>query len=245
MLSYQHSYHAGNLADIHKHAALAWVLSYLLKKPKPLTYLESHAGRGLYDLTSRESAKTGEAEAGITLALKTGWFDPAHPYLRALQDCRALHGPHAYPGSPLIAASLLRKEDHLHLAELHPQEHAALRDNLAQYKAKLYLQNGLDLLQALCPPTPRRGLVLMDPSYELKQDYAEIPKALTKVTRKWNVGSVMLWYPVLRSAAHTEMLPQLEGYIQKVCAMKLFFLPQKKTIEWWALASSSSIRPMG
>jgi hypothetical protein len=90
MLSYQHSYHAGNLADIHKHAALAWVLSYLLKKPKPLTYLESHAGRGLYDLTSRESAKTGEAEAGITLALKTGWFDPAHPYLRALQDCRAL-----------------------------------------------------------------------------------------------------------------------------------------------------------
>lgn len=228
MLSYQHSYHAGNLADIHKHAALAWILSYLLKKPKPLTYLESHAGRGLYDLTSRESAKTGEAEAGITLALKTEWFDPAHPYLRALQDCRALHGPHAYPGSPLIAASLLRKEDHLHLAELHPQEHAALRDNLAQYKAKLYLQNGLDLLQALCPPTPRRGLVLMDPSYELKQDYAEIPKALTKVTRKWNVGSVMLWYPVLRSAAHTEMLAQLEAIYPEGLRHEVVFPPAKE-----------------
>ena len=201
------------MADIHKHAALAWVLSYLLKKPKPLTYLESHAGRGLYDLTSRESAKTGEAEAGITLALKTGWFDPAHPYLRALQDCRALHGPHAYPGSPLIAASLLRKEDHLHLAELHPQEHAALRDNLAQYKAKLYLQN---------------GLVLMDPSYELKQDYAEIPKALTKVTRKWNVGSVMLWYPVLRSAAHTEMLAQLEAIYPEGLRHEVVFPPAKE-----------------
>ena len=98
MLSYQHAYHAGNLADVHKHAVLGWCLDYLTRKPKPLTYIETHAGRGLYDLSGTEALKTGEAAKGISLA--SAWFAPDHPYARALAQVQATHGPTAYPGSP-------------------------------------------------------------------------------------------------------------------------------------------------
>ena len=124
MLSYQHAFHAGNLADLQKHAALAAMLDYLLRKDKPLSYVETHAGRGLYDLGSAEARKTGEAAQGILLDEAALAED--HPYRRALAAVRARHGPRAYPGSPLLAATLLRPGDRLHLAELHPQEHAGL-----------------------------------------------------------------------------------------------------------------------
>ena len=120
MLSYQHAYHAANLADVHKHAVLSWVLDYLCAKPKPLSYIETHAGRGLYNLAAPEAAKTGEAAQALA---KTGdWFAPDHPYARQLAITRAAHGPSAYPGSPLIAAQMLRPGDRMHLAELHPQD---------------------------------------------------------------------------------------------------------------------------
>src|SRR5690554_6900254 len=100
MLSYQHGYHAGNLADVHKHALLAVMLDYLTRKPKPLFYLETHAGRGLYDLNGAEARKTGEAAQGIGRA--EGWFEAGHPYRRVLASVRRVHGAAAYPGSPLI-----------------------------------------------------------------------------------------------------------------------------------------------
>ncbi|OZA07309.1 MAG: 23S rRNA (adenine(2030)-N(6))-methyltransferase RlmJ, partial [Rhodobacterales bacterium 17-64-5] len=120
MLSYQHLYHAGNLADVHKHSALAWMLDYLTRKDKPLSYIETHAGRGVYDLSAPEAVKTGEAAAGIALAESV--FPPDHPYRQRLDEARAGYGPQAYPGSPLIAALGLREGDTLHLAELHRQE---------------------------------------------------------------------------------------------------------------------------
>ena len=126
MLSYQHAYHAGNMADVHKHALLAWILDYLTQKDKPLCYIETHAGRGLYDLAGDAAAKTGEAAQGIDRAAAR--FPPDHPYIRLLARTRAAHGPRAYPGSPMLAALALRPGDSLHLAELHPQEHAALAD---------------------------------------------------------------------------------------------------------------------
>ena len=135
MLSYQHIYHAGNLADVHKHALLAWMLAYLVTKDKPLTYLESHAGRGLYQLDAPEAVKTGEAAAGI--ARVADWFAPDHPYAARLAETRALHGPQAYPGSPLIAALSLRPTDRMHLAELHPQEVAALSNTMSAYPARV------------------------------------------------------------------------------------------------------------
>lgn len=207
MLSYQHIYHAGNLADVHKHALLAWMLDYMTAKPKSLSYIETHAGRGLYDLASPEAVKTGEAAAGI--ARVEARLSPYHPYRRRLDEVRAQWGPAAYPGSPLVAALSLREGDRLHLAELHPQEFRALRENLALWEPHAVQRDGFDLARALTPPEPRRGLMLVDPSYEIKDDYARIPAFLREIARKWNVGVLVLWYPILAGAPHAPMLRAL------------------------------------
>ena len=207
MLTYQHLYHAGNLADVHKHAVLAWVLDYLTRKSKPLTYIETHAGRGVYDLTADEALKTGEAAGGIARA--EALFPADHPYRQRLDETRAAHGPAAYPGSPLIAALGLRETDRLHLTELHPQEVAHLRAAAADWGAHVHQKDGFELALALTPPTPRRGLMLIDPSYEVKADYDAIPHHMAAIHRKWNVGMLILWYPILKGRAHAPMLAAL------------------------------------
>lgn len=209
MLSYQHLYHAGNLADVHKHAVLAAILARMVQKEKPLSYLETHAGRGLYDLAAPEAVKTGEAAQGVGRA--AGWFAPDHPYARVLAEVRARYGPTAYPGSPMVAALLLRPGDTLHLAELHPQEFAALRDAMARFPAHPRQQDGLAMALSLTPPTPRRGLMLIDPSYEVKADYAAMARLVSDVHRRWNVGVLMLWYPRLAGDPHAPMLAALEA----------------------------------
>ena len=211
MLSYQHIYHAGNLADVQKHALLAWMLAYLTRKDKPLSYVETHAGRGLYELQAPEALKTGEAAAGIFRVLGGQALAADHPLSRAISECRARFGPTSYPGSPLVAASLLREMDSLHFAELHPQECAALRQALRPWRAKVHQQDGFELALSLAPPTPRRGLLLIDPSYEVKADYARIPGIIGKLHRKWNVGVIALWYPILTDGAHEKMLATLEA----------------------------------
>lgn len=207
MLSYQHAYHAGNLADVHKHAILATALDYLARKDKPLSYLETHAGRGLYHLDAPEAVKTGEAAQGI--ARVAGWFGTDHPYTRARATVTAEHGATAYPGSPLIAAALLRSFDTMTLAELHPAENAALRDTLPRHRAQVVQDDGFAMALSRTPPDPRRGLVLIDPSYEVKTDYDRIPDVLAQIHRKWNVGVIMLWYPVLASGVQTGMVQAL------------------------------------
>jgi len=209
MLSYQHAYHAGNLADVHKHAALAWVLDYLTQKDKPLTYLETHAGRGLYDLGGVEAAKTGEAAQGITRAESA--FPPDHPYRQVLDRVRAKHGAAAYPGSPLIAAMMLRPDDMIHLAELHPQEHAALLDLMLDFPTLVHKVDGLSMALSRTPPDPRRGLMLIDPSYEIKTDYETLPGLIRAVHRKWNVGTLIVWYPILHDGRHRVMTADLLG----------------------------------
>ena len=131
MLSYQHLYHAGNPADVQKHALLAVMLDYLTRKDKPLTYIETHAGRGLYDLAAPEALKTGEAAQGV--GRLEARFPADHAWRRLLDRVRDLKGQGAYPGSPFLAALALRPGDRIHLAELHPQEHAALSYHLAPY----------------------------------------------------------------------------------------------------------------
>lgn len=211
MLSYQHIYHAGNLADVHKHALLAAALAYLTRKDKPLSYLETHAGRALYALDTDEALKTGEAAEGIERVLAEGWLPAGHPYLACVAEARALAGPRAYPGSPLIAALSLRPGDAIHLAELHPRESVALAEAMAPWRAQVHVEDGFAMALARTPPLPRRGLLLVDPSYEVKADYAAIPKFLAAVHRKWNVGVLMLWYPILTSGAHLPMLAALEA----------------------------------
>jgi len=210
MLSYQHIYHAGNPADVQKHALLAALLSYMSAKDKALCYIETHSGRGLYDLGSSAALKTGEAQAGIARILAQNLLANT-PYTQALAKIRAQFGDTAYPGSPLLAAQFLRPDDRIELAELHPQEHAALSQAMQGTKARLHQRDGFEMAQAVCPPTPRRGVLLIDPSYEIKSDYARIPGEIAKLHRKWNVGVIALWYPLLLGGAHHAMLEALEA----------------------------------
>lgn len=225
MLSYQHGYHAGNLADVQKHALLAWALDYLTAKDKPLTYLETHAGRGHYDLTAPEAVKTGEAAMGI--ARIEAAFPPDHPYRQRLAETRAAYGAMAYPGSPLIAAFGLRESDTIHLAELHPQEVAHLRQASAAWGAHVYQRDGFEMALALTPPVPRRGLMLIDPSYEVKADYDAIPKHLAHIHRKWNVGILMLWYPILSGSPHAAMLTSLAATFPDALRHEVRFPPAR------------------
>lgn len=225
MLSYQHAFHAGNLADVHKHALLATALARLTGKPKPLSYIETHAGRGLYDLRAEAALKTGEAEAGIARALSSGWLPQDHPLHKALAAVRAQHGPDSYPGSPLIAAHFLRPGDTAHLAELHPAEHAVLTQTAGT--ARLHHQDGFAMANALIPPTPRRGMLLVDPSYEVKPDYDRIPPWITRMARKWNVGVIALWYPILTDDRHRAMAGALAAEHPQAMRSEVRFPPAR------------------
>lgn len=207
MLSYQHGYHAGGPADIHKHRALAAVLSLLTQKERPLTYMETHAGRGLYDLTSAQAEKTGEWRAGIGKAVRD-----EHPFWVALDRVRAYFGPNSYPGSPLIAQALLREQDQCVLMELHPAEHAALADAI---DAEVHRRDGFEGVLALSPPKPRRGLVLIDPSYEVKTEYAGVVDFVKALLVKWPEAVVMVWYPILPDGRHQTMVDALGGVVDE------------------------------
>jgi 23S rRNA (adenine2030-N6)-methyltransferase len=225
MLSYQHGYHAGNLADVHKHALLAWSLAYMTRKDKPLSYLETHAGRGLYDTTDEAAVKTGEAAKGITIA--ADWFARDHPYAQVLKRIRAKHGPTAYPGSPLVAAESLRPIDDIHLSELHPQEFTALKSAMGPYGGIYRQRDGWEMAMSLCPPDPRRGMLLIDPSFEVKSDYDTIPDTIAKIHRKWGVGVIMLWYPILTDAPHVPMIKALKSAIPDGFVSEVAFPPAR------------------
>lgn len=211
MLSYLHSYHAGNRADVHKHRVLAALLTHLTNKPKPLTYMETHAGRGLYDLAGPEAMKTGEAKGGIGQLLDTLQASADDPYFKVIQTVRERHGASFYPGSPSVAWHLLRSGDALHLMERHPAEHQALKRLMGGAGAHIHFRDGYEGVLALSPPTPRRGLVLIDPSYEVKDEYAAVAKFIPALHRKWPEAVVLLWYPVLAEGRHRAMVETLSA----------------------------------
>ena len=209
MLSYQHAYHAGNAADLHKHAALAALLVRLTAKDRGVTYLETHAGRALYDLAAPEAVKTGEAAAGIGAARVA----PDSPYGRALAAVRAAHGAAAYPGSPMIAHALLRPQDRIVLMERHPQEAAALRrvmrGRTGGAEAAVHARDGYEGALGVTPPPPgqgpRRGLVLIDPSYEDKDEYEAVARFVPRLLKRWPEAAVLVWYPVLPAGRHAAL----------------------------------------
>lgn len=167
---------------------------------RPLSYVETHAGRGLYDLNAEAAHKTGEAAAGVQ-AMVPG----KDPFWRMLAACRAQHGPMAYPGSPWIARHALRRFDRLTLFELHPAEFPALRRLIRGPNIRSRREDGLAGALALAPPSPRRGLVLIDPSYEVKADYAAIPDFLAALIARWDEAVILLWYPLLQDDRHAAM----------------------------------------
>ena len=213
MLSYQHVYHAGNPADVHKHVALVTLLRHLRQKQKPFCFVDAHAGRGLYDLEGAEARKTGEAESGVLrLHPADGAPEPVRDYLAIL----AAHNPQGtmrfYPGSGAIAQAMLREDDRAILLELHPQEAAALRQFIRpDSRLSLHVRDCYEALPALLPPPIRRGLVLIDPSYEMKDEYERIAGLLGRALRRWANGIYMLWYPVLPEARHRLLLRQVES----------------------------------
>ncbi|MBI1385035.1 MAG: 23S rRNA (adenine(2030)-N(6))-methyltransferase RlmJ [Rhizobiales bacterium] len=199
MLSYQHAYHAGAPADVHKHLVLLLVLARLTVKARPITYMETHAGRGLYDLASPEARKTGEANAGIARLRRE------RPPFAAPLLAMAGNGE-SYPGSPLIAARSLRPDDRLHLMELHPREHAALAALMrGDARVAVHRRDGYEGVLAISPPRPNRGLVLIDPSYEIKSEYANLPAFLARLARRWLEAVLVVWYPMLAAGLHEPM----------------------------------------
>ena len=199
MLSYRHGFHAGNAGDVLKHAALAAALSLLTRKDKPLCYLESHAGAGRYDLADARARKTSEHRAGIGRLWDRD--DPPavlEPYLRAVHAENPDGVLRRYPGSPAVAAALLRPDDRLVLMELNASDgetlRAAFRDDR---RVAVHRRDGYEGLLALVPPRERRGLTLLDPSYEVESDYADVVTTVAAAHARWPGGCYAIWYPLL------------------------------------------------
>lgn len=205
MLSYQHIYHAGCLADVHKHSALCALLSYFMEKDNAMTYMETHSGRGLYDLNAPEARKTGEAKEGIEAVLEAKVFPESHPYMKAIAYIRKRYGQEMYPGSPALAKYLLRPKDQLQLMEMHPQEVIYLKKSMVGANVHIHFRDGYEGAFALTPPTPRRGLIFIDPSYEIKKEYQNMVGFIEKLHRKWPEATIVLWYPMLKANLHEGM----------------------------------------
>lgn len=197
MLSYRHEFHAGNHADVLKHSLLSLLLASLTRKDKPFTYFESHAGAGYYSLGSERARQTDEASGGILKLIEAPDRPEAlNPWLDFVSS--HLDYDQTYPGSPALALRLSRPMDDLVLMELHPAEIEDLRYNFRQDdRVHIHHRDGLEGLPALCPPANRRGLILMDPSYEGGVDYSASATCLKKIHRRWPEGIFALWYPIL------------------------------------------------
>jgi len=203
-MNYRHAYHAGNFADVLKHAVLALVVEHLKRKPAPFRIVDTHAGSGLYALDSQEAAKTAEWEGGIGRLLGPGAAPlPAavaallSPYLaavRAENDGPALR---LYPGSPLIARRLMRADDTLVVNELHPEEHARLKAAVGRdRRVKVLELDGWLALKAQLPPKERRGLVLIDPPFEQEHELERMAEGLAEGLRRFATGVYVAWYPI-------------------------------------------------
>jgi 23S rRNA (adenine2030-N6)-methyltransferase len=205
-MNYRHAFHAGNFADVMKHALLARVLAYMMAKPAPLRFIDTHAGLGIYDLAGDAATRTGEWRDGI------GRIDPdtlppviaelLQPYLAAV----GRRGPDGswrqYPGSPAVAQWLLRPDDRLTLCELHPEDAETLKRNLgSDRRIKIFSSDGYAALNAVLPPPERRGLVLVDPPFEKVGEFDTLLAALLRAHKRWPTGSYMIWYPLKDRAA--------------------------------------------
>jgi 23S rRNA (adenine2030-N6)-methyltransferase len=207
-MNYRHGYHAGNFADVVKHVALVAILLHLRKKDAAFSVIDSHAGRGLYDLASDQAARTGEADAGIArLAGLTGEMPEAlSTYLALTKDTNA------YPGSPLIAAKLLRPQDRLTAIEKHPEEFALLKETLAPYRnAGAELADGYARALKLLPPPSRRGVSLIDPPFESPSEFSVLAQTLREAYRKFATGIYLVWYPI-------KSRPEADGFVGEALA---------------------------
>jgi Protein involved in catabolism of external DNA len=199
-MNYRHAFHAGNFADVMKHALLVRILAYLQRKETPLRVIDTHAGIGLYDLSGDEAGRTGEWVDGIG-RLGTP-FGPGveallEPYRRIVVEVRARHGQDVYPGSPGILREMLRRQDRGVFVELHPADYAVLNTAFnAVTNLKVLHLDGWTALHALVPPKEKRGLVLIDPPYEQPNELERLGTEILGALRKWETGTYAGWYPI-------------------------------------------------
>jgi len=214
MLSYRHAFHAGNHADVLKHFLLVELLSYLNQKDKPYWYIDSHAGAGAYSLTEGYATKNAEFETGIArLWERTDLPAPLARYVEVVRGFNATSTLAHYPGSPLVAQAVMRPDDKLRLFELHPSDSALLEANITDFHRQVVLQvtDGFNGLKSVLPPAPRRGLTLIDPPYEDKQDYQRVVKALHAALERFATGIYAVWYPCLQREEARELPGKLKG----------------------------------
>lgn len=196
-MNYRHAYHAGNFADVVKHLAEVAILTHLAKKEAPFAVIDSHAGRGSYDLLSAEALKTGEAALGIRALEGVSGSPLLDRYLSLVRE-----GGRNYPGSPLIAAKMLRSQDRLVAIEKHPEEAEALKKLLLPWrKARVEEADGYARLAALLPPPERRGLVLIDPPFEAPDEFETLARTVRGALRRFATGLYLIWYPIKSDAS--------------------------------------------
>lgn len=211
-MNYRHAFHAGNFADVFKHALLALIIDYLKRKETGFRYIETHAGPALYDLSGPEAARTGEWRDGIGRVAQE-MFPPEiaallAPYLQA----QGAEATHIYAGSPVLMQRLLRKQDRLTCCELHPDDFRALERNMGRdNRLTLREDNGYRALKGLVPPPERRGLVLIDPPFEERHEFQVMEEALAMAWRKWPNGIYALWYPVKDTRAVAQFAARLQA----------------------------------
>lgn len=223
MLSYRHAFHAGNHADVLKHAVQAFILESLCAKDKGYSYIDTHSGAGGYTLSHEWTQKKAEYQGGIArLWNEQEKWPQLSGYFNAIRAINAGDALEHYPGSPLLGAHFQRPQDRLNLMELHHNEVELLRQNLSGDGVAIHHRDGFEGLVGLLPPTPKRGLVLIDPPYELKEDYQRVAGTLQKAHKRWPIGIYAVWYPLLakavdRSEGLKQALAQL-GFEQVLCA---------------------------
>lgn len=213
MLSYRHAFHAGNHADVLKHYVLSLVLGYMKQKDKPFWYIDTHAGAGLYALDHGYAAQNAEFDNGIA-KLMTAATLPSTLADFVTQIKRYNHGSLAfYPGSPMLAHDFLRADDKMRLFELHPSDYKLLTANFKSHAKQVRIaeQDGFAGIKACLPPPPRRAVVLIDPPYEDKQDYARVVSMLKDSLNRFASGTYLVWYPLLQRPEPAQMVAQLLG----------------------------------
>ena len=230
MLSYRHAFHAGNFADVHKHAALVLGIEHLRRKPAPLCVLDAYAGAGAYSL-SGPAALTGEWRDGIGRVLAAAEPpDELLPYLKRVLAANPTGELTGYPGSPALAATLLREHDRLVCLELHPADHRLLKAHFAaDRRVQVHRRDAHEGLSALLPPAEKRGLVLLDPPYERSEEYTEVPASLRRAHARWPNGSYLVWYPLLAGNPHERLVANLAaGDIHRVLVQELRLHPEAR-----------------
>ncbi|EPO0037795.1 23S rRNA (adenine(2030)-N(6))-methyltransferase RlmJ [Vibrio cholerae] len=228
MLSYRHSFHAGNHADVLKHIVQSLILDSLQQKEKPFVYHDTHSGVGRYDLRHEWSEKTGEYKQGIARV----WQQDNIPaeldsYLDAVRQLNQGETLRYYPGSPRVARAHLREQDRMVLTELHPSDYPLLEQEFHRDRqVSIYKEDGFARLKASLPPQERRGLVLIDPPYELAKEYRDVVRAIAQSYKRWATGIYAIWYPVVNRCDIDDMLEGLQGLeIRKILQIELGVAP--------------------